>query len=254
MAVEQQFLPLPDCGVRNSFTGVVVEHATGNSRAAASTAASGASETTRDPLMATDQRRECVGCRGGNSLTTVGHGGVQNVEVDPDAGIWVAQHEAHWMVEVPCDGTFDPPAFGPSSELVVDRHEEPLACGKTRRSLGCVIAKVVAAQSVTARKDARDAAKRERDRLLAEDEAKTCPAPCGDPVTRSRSGSRLAMARQIRQARQQHTKYWVAYYIAWWSVTHKCVAVPKKAGKVKAREPDDELEYFDAGEIESPAG
>ena len=65
----------------------------------------------------------------------------------------------------------------------------------------------------------------ERDRLQAEDLAKLCPEGCLEkPVTRSGSGSRLVIARRVRQA----GRVWVAYWTAWWWVEHKCIPTEKR--------------------------
>ena len=263
MAEVRQNLPAPRCGVTNSFTGVVVEQGSGNSSSAARTDAVQTVQATRAAGIAIHQALVCpADCASGPaSQITVGSGGIQTVEVNPDAGTWVAQHRGHWMVELRCNGNFDSVGLAPETDFVVDRHEEPLVCGKTRRSLGCVIGKAVAAGSLRARNEAKDIAKTNRDLLLAEDEAKTCPEGCfEEPVTSSRSGSRLIMARQIRQARGA-SRIWVAYAIAWWSVTHECIPVEKTKKErdeypreQREQREQDELEYFDSAEdIEEPS-
>jgi len=217
----------PSCGRINSFTGAVVEQASAPSRSAANAASLQALLATRNPLYQADELIGCPpDCRGRSSLTTIGHGGVQTIEVNPDDGVWVSQHQGHWMVELRCgpprDGGF---AVAAGSDFGVERHEEPLVCGKVRRSLGCVIAKDIRSTSLAARNSARDAARDERDRLRDEDLAKTCPPGCmEDPITRSGGRSRLIIARRIRQA----GRFWVAYHIAWWWVEHKCVPIAEK--------------------------
>jgi len=217
------------CGRNNSFTGTLVEQASGNSRSAALAAAVQAVQAARQPAVDADQALVCpAGCEGRSNLTTVGAAGIQAVEVNPDAGTWVAQHQGHWMVELRCGLPREAGFALAGDALDVVRHEERLVCGKIRRSLGCVIAYDIRRRSLTARNRARDAARAERDRLLAEDLAKECPAGCEPaPVTRSGGRSRLVMARQVRQA----GRYWVAYWIAWWWVEHKCVPVKETKGR-----------------------
>jgi hypothetical protein len=124
------------------------------------------------------------------------------------------------MVELRCGGRREAPFLLAGGEITLVRHEEPLVCGKVRRSLGCVIAKAIEPSSLAARNGARDAARAERDLRKAEDEAKTCPAGCEvNPVMQVGDRSRLVISRQVKQA----DRVWVAYWVASWWVEHKCV-------------------------------
>lgn len=247
MAVLRQDAPTPVCGVTNVFTGLVVEQALSTSSASAAATASQAAKDTRAPLTDEDLDRACPDeCPGGSHHPTSGGGEIHTIEVDPDTGTWVSQWREHWMVTLRCPGDYPPgpPLFGNETEVV--RWEEPLECGRVRRSLGTVMCQAYGARSSEARAEAKRISRETRDRLLAEDEAKTCPPPClREPVVASRTGQRLVIAREVKQARST-SRYWVAYAIAWWSIEHDC-RLPEVAKKDDRRRGEelDELEYFD---------